>query len=166
METQNPTKYYSTIQEKQISKYLGWKPTPASGARPFNPGDIISEDYMGECKTHTKQVRRVEFVKAVWEKIESEAMSSFKTPVLLVDNGTQDIKQTWCMVPIRVVAKDLSYVDNTEMKLLRESGKKFSFKPSDWIEKMQNSEYLRLRWGKHDVAVLTLTTFHQVLGGD
>ena len=59
-----------------------------SGARPLHPGDIVSEYWLGECKTHTSRCELWVFHFDVWAKICEEAQSQFKHPVLFVDNGT------------------------------------------------------------------------------
>ena len=69
----NPTKFYSNIQESKIAKYLNWEVVSGSGARDFNPGDIKSDMWLGECKTHEIKQSRILFKKAVWAKISSEA---------------------------------------------------------------------------------------------
>ena len=92
------TKEISNKQERLVSSYLGWGTVPASGARDFNPGDISSDDWLGECKTHTKQVDVIEFNLSVFNKISTEGMSKFKKPVLIVDNGTQSIDSTYVIV--------------------------------------------------------------------
>ena len=93
-----PTKYYSELQENRISGYLGWHTVVGSGATPTKPGDIYSEQWLGECKTHTKKSDKVVFKLEHWLKIKKEAQSKFKYPVLFVDNGTQDIHYTWCLI--------------------------------------------------------------------
>lgn len=97
----------SNLQESRISKYLGWNKVVASGARNFHPGDIESEDWLGECKTHTKVSNKVIFHKDIWDKICSEAQSKMKYPILFVDNGSQLLTDTYCMVPSTV----FSYLD-------------------------------------------------------
>lgn len=90
-----PTKYYSSIQENAIAKFLGWKVVSGSGARDLSPGDIIGESFLGECKTHTRPIYKVVFFADVWKKICEEASSRFKYPALFVDDGTQYIENTW-----------------------------------------------------------------------
>lgn len=92
-----PTKYYSTIQENTIANFLGWKVVAGSGARDLSPGDIIGESFLGECKTHTKKVDNIVFFADVWKKICEEAFSRFKYPALFVDNGTQQLSDTWVL---------------------------------------------------------------------
>lgn len=92
------TKDYSNKQEELIAKYLGWTRVSASGARDCHPGDIKSEEWLGECKTHTKPIKEIRFLYSQWSKICEEAMTQRRFPVLFVDNGTQVIPGTWCMV--------------------------------------------------------------------
>lgn len=98
-----PTKFYSSRQENMIAKYLGWSVVSGSGARSFNPGDVRSDDFLGECKTFTKESDIIYCYNAVWSKIFREATSVMKTPVLFVDNGSQLAKNTWCVLPKLVI---------------------------------------------------------------
>lgn len=93
------TKYYSSKQESTISNYLGWTPICGSGAVACKPGDIQSDSWLGECKTHTERKDKIVFYQSHWSKIRSEAYSKFKKPVLFVDNGTQNENYTWCIIP-------------------------------------------------------------------
>lgn len=97
------TKSYSNKQEELISEYLGWNRVVASGARNLYPGDIISDNWLGECKTHEKEIDKITFKISDWVKIEKEAASRFKYPVLFVDNGSQRIDATWCMFPKHII---------------------------------------------------------------
>ena len=98
MDIRNPSnKYYSNRQEIVISKYLGWSKVSGSGSRNFFPGDIISSQWVGECKTHTTPKHKIIFNKKTWIKISNEAISKFKLPVLFVDDGSQKVDNTWCM---------------------------------------------------------------------
>jgi hypothetical protein len=85
-----------------IASYLGWKTVVASGARDFHPGDIKTEEYLGECKTHMKPTDIITFKFDVWKKIQSEAVSVFKKPVLIADNGTQTADGPWCVISKRL----------------------------------------------------------------
>lgn len=91
------TKDYSSKQEHMIADYLGWSVVSGSGSRNFNPGDVRSTNWLGECKTHTEPQDQIVFYKSVWNKIQQEALSVFKQPVLFVDDGTQKISHTWCV---------------------------------------------------------------------
>ena len=118
--TKVATKDYSNKQESMIAKYLGWKRVSASGARNFYPGDITSEEWLGECKTHTKPIKEIRFVYAQWSKICEEAMTKRRLPVMFVDNGTQAISGTWCMVKeFQISHEDVEYtvVDKSTLVL-------------------------------------------------
>lgn len=49
-----PTRYYSKQQEKKVAKAVKGKRTANSGATPFMKGDVITKDWLIECKTKTK----------------------------------------------------------------------------------------------------------------
>lgn len=123
MSTLNPTKYYSSKQEKMIADYLGWSVVIASGARAFLPGDVRSDNFLGECKTHTQKHFDIAIYKDVWRKISGEAVSVLKRPVLFIDNGTQMIKNTWCIIQNFLLNKSIIQF-NLKMK---ETKKKLSF---------------------------------------
>ncbi len=90
-------KYYSDRQEHMIADYLGWSVVSGSGARSTLPGDIRSEDWLGECKTHKTPGQMISFKHKVWKKIQDEASSKFKFPALFVDDGSQTVENTWVM---------------------------------------------------------------------
>ncbi len=100
MSQKQSTKFYSSKQEKLISKYLGWSVVTGSGARNHHPGDIESDEWLGECKTHATSGHKIIFNKSVWIKIVDEAVSKYKFPALFVDDGSQTIDQTWVMFTI------------------------------------------------------------------
>lgn len=106
----NPTKYYSNIQEERVGRYLNWGVVSGSGNRACRPGDLMGAHYLGECKTHTEPGHKISFLSSVWNKLKEEAQSIFKFPVLIVDDGSQQIDKTWCMFPYLVVAPDYSKV--------------------------------------------------------
>ena len=90
---EKPTKYYSIKQEKYIAGVLGWQTVSGSGARDCHPGDVESDEFSGECKTHTSEKTSISIKQSWWDKIRSEASYRHRTPVLFVDNG--NIKNTW-----------------------------------------------------------------------
>lgn len=102
-----PSKAYSSHQEQLISRYLKWDLVSASGAR-FKPGDITCERWLGECKTHMTYLSKIQFNASEWHKICAEATSQMKTPVLFVDDGTQLIPHTWCMIPYSILPSALA----------------------------------------------------------
>lgn len=97
------TKDFSKIQESRIADYLDWKVVSGSGARDFYPGDVESESWLGECKTHMKSSEIVVFYRKHWDKICAEAATKFKYPALFVDCGTQKVQDTWVLFDLRLV---------------------------------------------------------------
>lgn len=95
-------KYYSTKQEKMIADFLDWRTVSGSGSRHTYPGDVVSDSWLGECKTHVKPNQKISFNYSVWKKIVDEAASQFKHPVLFCDDGTQLKSHTWCMFPSNI----------------------------------------------------------------
>ena len=127
MTEKKPTKYYSSLQENRIADYLGWSAVSASGARPFNPGDVKSSEWLAECKTHTEIIDTITISKSVWQKLVNEARGYMRKPVLFLDNGTQKIENTWAIFPKRLYfGDDLDVIDLP----IRESDKKYTFKHS------------------------------------
>ena len=48
------TRYYSKKQETKVAKVVNGKRTANSGATAFQKGDVITRDWLIECKTKTK----------------------------------------------------------------------------------------------------------------
>lgn len=96
----------SSKQEKMVADFLGWRVVTGSGARPFTPGDVNSDHFLVECKTHVEEQDNIVFQKKHWEKISIESRTVNKYPALIVDNGTQKSKNTWVMIPKRMFADD------------------------------------------------------------
>lgn len=98
-------KHYSQIQESKIAKYLNWSVVSGSGARSGHPGDIKSDEWLGECKTHVRSDSDIVINFDVWNKISDEAQSQFKKPALFVDDGSQEIEHTLVLFRPSIVAK-------------------------------------------------------------
>ena len=96
------TKDHSSLQESNIANYLGWRVVSGSGSRLCRPGDIISDDWLGECKTHVTSDNKLVFLMTVWNKIREEAVSQYKCPALFVDDGSKRIDKTWVMFSANV----------------------------------------------------------------
>ena len=90
-------KICSKKQESMIADFLGWSVVSGSGARPNSPGDVVSDSWLGECKTHVEPSHKILFNFATWDKIEEEASSRFKFPAYFVDDGSQKAENTWVM---------------------------------------------------------------------
>ena len=70
-------------QEKELSKALGAKLTPASGAFAFNKGDMKTDEWLIESKATEKP--SYSLTKKVLEKIEREAIKDHRLPLLILE---------------------------------------------------------------------------------
>ena len=102
----------SNKQEMLVANYLGFKQVSGSGARNFHPGDVVGDEWLCECKTHVTPGHQLVFSFSVWDKIEIEASSQFKHPVLITDDGSQDLNKTFCMIKL----VDFSIPDGFELR--------------------------------------------------
>lgn len=97
MSQNQSSKDFSSKQEKKIASYLGWDVVTGSGARNLHPGDIQSDEWLGECKTHVTPGHKIVFYSSVWKKIVDEAVSKYRFPALFVDDGSQKLDNTWVL---------------------------------------------------------------------
>jgi len=155
----------SNKQEKMVANYMDWRVVSGSGARPFRPGDIGSEYFLVECKTHTKPQVNIVFYQKHWNKIAIEARSVNRYPMLVVDNGTQKSEYTWIVVPKGIITNDhvhrMINLTNTS-----NSGNTITFKHEDakslykeqYIDEAIN--YFEDRFGEDErVAIMPLSEF-------
>ena len=80
----NSTRYFSTKQENYIAKLVNGTTTANSGAARFNAGDVITKDFLFECKTSTKPKQSFSIKKEWIEKNERERMDLQKPYSALV----------------------------------------------------------------------------------
>lgn len=174
MEKNQPTKHFSSRQEHMIAEYLGWSVVSGSGARAFNPGDIRSDYFLGECKTFTKESDTIYCYHSVWSKIVEEATAVMKKPALFVDNGTQVDKNTWCVVPEHLIAfHNIARLPQSD-SLLKTSKTRVSF--SHRALKYQFSMHQRIvghdaialcfELNNSPVCIITLKTLKNLIEGD
>ena len=74
-----PTRYYSRKQEKKVAKAVHGKQTANSGATPFQKGDVVTTDWLIECKTKTKDCNSFTIKEDWLLKNEEEAFAMGKT---------------------------------------------------------------------------------------
>lgn len=70
-----PTRWYSNKQEKQVAKTVGGRKTSNSGATSFIKGDVVTDDWLIECKTVTKEQKTVTLHREWFDKNEEEAFA-------------------------------------------------------------------------------------------
>ena len=163
-----PTKNFSSKQENRVAQYLGWSVVSGSGSRDFHPGDVIGDDWLGECKTHTSIQATITFYHKHWKKIQEEALQCNRYPALFVDNGSQKLDSTWVLYPCRLVTADSVKLESLDVV---KCGANINFNLSD-VE----SAYSRLclansadthvvlsgYFGKQMVGIVPITTFHSM----
>lgn len=81
---QKPTRYYSKQQEKKVAKKVGGRRTANSGATAFSKGDVVTTDWLIECKTKTKDCSSFTIKEEWLLKNEEEAFAMGKNNSALV----------------------------------------------------------------------------------
>ena len=164
-----PTKDFSSAQENMIADYLDWAVVSGSGAAACHPGDIISDEWLGECKTHVKPDQKIFFSKSVWKKICDEAMVKRRYPVLFTDDGSQKCNKTWCLFSSRQLNRDDCHV-MSEGAFVNRTNISFGHDAMLANYELQRSpdkpSVFLLRWGEDTVAVCLLSTFKELFGGN
>lgn len=88
----NSTRYFSNKQEKSVAKYIGGKQTANSGATKFVKGDILTDEWLIECKT-TMTPKKSFAIKKEWlDKNKEEAFAMHKNYNALAFNFEPDGK--------------------------------------------------------------------------
>lgn len=73
-----PTRFYSNRQEKAVAKAVHGKQTPNSGSTPFVKGDVLTEQFLIECKTMMKPQKQFTIKKEWITKNKEEAFAMSK----------------------------------------------------------------------------------------
>lgn len=73
-----PTRFYSSKQEKSVAKSIGGKQVANSGATPFHKGDVVTSDWLIECKTTTTNKQSFSIKKEWLDKNKEEAFAMNK----------------------------------------------------------------------------------------
>ena len=163
-------KEFSSKQERMVADVLGCTVVSGSGSRPFNPGDVKSDKWLCECKTHTEPGHDIFFSYEVYEKIIGESLFAHRSPLLVTDDGSQTLEKTWCIFPPASVNSDLvCKIKYPELKT-----KNITFKHVGKIEeytalqKFNNNENVvyDIHWGRYFVLMCPLTTLVKILEED
>ena len=80
----NSTRYYSGRQEKKVAKAVSGRRTANSGATAFSKGDVVTTDWLIECKTKTKDCSSFTIKEEWLLKNEEEAFAMGKNNSALV----------------------------------------------------------------------------------
>lgn len=164
------TKDKSSKQEKAVADYLGGSIVVGSGARQFHPGDVIYDRYLIECKTHMEIKDNIVFKKSFWNKIKDEATSQMKVPMLVTDNGSQNVKYTFCVLPYNFIHPYFrdEIIEEVSLKMNVRTNLIFQFDKikSDLCRNDGFAYCYNLDWGCDKVSVLPLSAFKQILEDD
>lgn len=69
----HPTRYYSSKQEHAVAKAVGGQTTSNSGATMWQKGDVLTDQFLIECKTKTTKSSSISIKKEWLEKNTQEA---------------------------------------------------------------------------------------------
>ena len=83
-----PTRWYSNQQEKKIAQVVNGKKVSNSGATKFNKGDVVTDSWLLEAKTKTKESTSFTIKREWIEKNKEEAFAMGKSySALVLDFG-------------------------------------------------------------------------------
>ena len=162
------TKTFSSKQEHLIADSLDWKVVAGSGAAPCTPGDVISDEWLGECKTHVDK-HKIFFDIKVWDKINNEAVVKHRNPVLFVDDGSQTLRGTWALCNrhnLNLSSCLVTGYPSTIRKNISFDGDKMK----SHLQKCMNgnsggffdSIMFAAKWEKYDVVFMPFETFKEI----
>lgn len=80
------TKWFSDRQELAVSRAVNGRRTLMSGAAKFSKGDVVTENWLIECKTQTEEKKTFSIKKEWLIKATEEAFSMNKSHVALAFN--------------------------------------------------------------------------------
>ena len=72
------TRKYSSKQEKIVAKSLQGRVQPNSGATPFMKGDVVTDNWLVECKTQLTNKKSITIKKEWLDKLEEERFAMRK----------------------------------------------------------------------------------------
>lgn len=110
-----PTRYYSTRQEKQVSKYLNAKRTKNSGATKFGgKGDVLIPRLMSiECKTKTKHSDSI-VIKKEWFTKNKESTLIDGTQYEIISFSFGPDEENYYIIDEKLFIDFIEYLKNKE----------------------------------------------------
>lgn len=78
MKQTKPTRFYSNKQEKSVAKIIDGQQVSNSGATAFNKGDVVTDNWLIECKTTITEKKSFAIKKEWLEKNKEEAFAMRK----------------------------------------------------------------------------------------
>lgn len=108
------TRYYSGKQEKKVAKKLGGKQVANSGAATFVAGDVITNDWLIECKTKTKDCSSFTIKEDWLLKNEEEAFAMGKNNSALCFDFGPSANKRYYVISERLFEVLKSYIESEE----------------------------------------------------
>lgn len=112
-EIKNPTRYYSNKQEKKVAAVFGGKQVKNSGATPWEKGDVNTDSFLFECKTHTSDKDSMSIKKKWLDKNTEEALFMGKKYSALVFNFGPSSKNYY-VIDEFLMKLLIQYIDSME----------------------------------------------------
>lgn len=162
------TRDYSSKQESMVADMLGWEVVAGSGAAACFPGDVIGDEWLGECKTHIDSGHKIFFSRDVWDKIKQEASIKHRFAALFTDDGTQKDSHTWCLC-----MRDRLEMENVHFEpMIKGVNKNISFNHNDLCKAVKQSvakypgqfPVFYSAWSDDVIAICQLKTFAALVG--
>ena len=113
LKNNQPTRFYSSRQEKTVAKTIGGKVVANSGAIKFGAGDVQTDNMLVECKTCTMEKQSFSIKREWLDKNEQEAFATGKMYSVLAFNygpGTDN----YYILNERTFKKFLDYLETEE----------------------------------------------------
>jgi len=104
------TRYFSGRQERKVAKKLGGKQVANSGAATFVAGDVITTDWLIECKTKTKDCSSFTIKEDWLLKNEEEAFAMGKNNSALCFDFGPDANKRYYVISERLFQLLQNYI--------------------------------------------------------
>ena len=106
-----PTRYYSKKQEKKVAKATGGKRQANSGATAFAKGDVITRNWLIECKTKTKDCKSFTIKEDWLLKNEEEAFAMGKNNSALCFDFGPSANKRYYVISERLFSYLQNYIE-------------------------------------------------------
>ena len=108
------TRYYSKKQETKVAKAVKGKRTANSGATAFSKGDVVTKDWLIECKTKTSDSKSFTIKEEWLLKNEEEAFAMGKNNSALVFDFGPNANKRYYVISERLFQLLQQYMEEDE----------------------------------------------------
>ena len=109
-----PTRYYSNKQESKVAKAVKGRKTANSGATAFSKGDVVTTDWLIECKTKVKDCSSFTIKEDWLLKNEEEAFAMGKNNSALVFDFGPSANKRYYIISERMFQLLQQYLEGEE----------------------------------------------------